>query len=513
MSQPLSPFTVCFELENADTSKINVPLELEQGPIKFGIINLQAITATETEKELEVLFMVDCSGSMSDKCSDGRSKMQHIIHTLQNMITFFVEKPEININITVTAFDTQIYPIVLRTKINRTNMMSVLNKIDEIRPKGNTDIGFALHHSGEYIYELMTEHCDHVYHHIFMTDGEATTGLTDVKELSHYIIKTINNSFIGFGLQHDSIIMDGISSHGKCAYYFIDKLESAGLVYGEILHGIVYNLLTDSTIYINGGLVYNFKMNEWTNRLLVGDIVSETNKTFNIISINPLECDVTIRAKQDGTIVSYTATPIENTSLVSQIYRLRTLQLLYKVNDFCKTWKEHRPNIMLKGELFNFMEEMKSYMDDMHLNNDKFLKNLCDDIYICYKTLGTKYAAMFCKARQLSQGNQRLYTVSNIDEIVNNSLNQYMFGSNHVFGQTPLRHNRNNISLDEYEVHLQSVDLGEYQVELEHQVSDFCDTPYLTQQATQIMRYVSSSDGNVADDEDDNDSVMTQSMF
>jgi hypothetical protein len=117
---------------------------------------------------------------------------------------------------------------------------------------------------------------------------------------------------------------------------------------------------------------------------------------------------------------------------------------------------------------------------------------------------------MFCKARQLSQGNQRLYTVSNIDEIVNNTLNQQIFGSQQIFGQ---RHNRNNILLDEYEVHLQSIDLGEYQVELEHQVSDFCDTPYLTQQATQLMRYVSSSDGNVADDEDDNDSVTTQSIF
>ena len=507
MSQPLSPFTVCFELENADTSKINVPLELEQGPIKFGIINLQAITATETEKELEVLFMVDCSGSMSDKCTDGRSKMQHIIHTLQNMITFFVENPEINVNITVTAFDTQIYPIILRTKINRPNMMCILNKIGEIRPKGNTDLGFALHHSGEYIYELKAEYPDHVYHHIFMTDGEATTGLTDVEGIRQYVVKNINNSFIGFGLQHDALLMDGICSQGKCDYYFIDKLESAGLVYGEILHGMVYNLLNDATIFIRGGLVYDFKTNEWTNQLLVGDIVSETNKTFNIISVNPLECDVTIRAQrqQDGIDVLYTAVPIESTSLYGQVYRQRTLQLFYKVNEFCKTWKEQRPNIILKGELFNFMEEMKSYMEDNHLNNDKFLKNLCDDIYICYKTLGTKYAVMFCKARQLSQGNQRLYTVSNIDEIINN--NQQIFGSQQIFGRShhALRRHRNSNSFD----NLMPA------VELDHQVSDFCDTPYLTQQATQLMRYVSDNGGNNNidndnDDDDDTDSIMTQ---
>ena len=126
MEQPnisiLSQYTICFELENADTSKIYIP-DLEENNVKFGIINFQAITAKETNKELEIIFMVDCSGSMSDKCTDGRSKMQHVIHTLQNMITFFVENPKINVNITVTAFDTQIYTIVLRTKINCDNLV------------------------------------------------------------------------------------------------------------------------------------------------------------------------------------------------------------------------------------------------------------------------------------------------------------------------------------------------------------------------------------------------------
>jgi hypothetical protein len=263
---------------------------------------------------------------------------------------------------------------------------------------------------------------------------------------------------------------------------------------------MVYNLLTDATIYIQGGLLYNFTTNEWTNQLLVGDIVSETNKTFNIISINPLECNVTIRAQQqNGIDVLYTATPIESTSLHGQVYRQRTLQFLYKVNEFCKTWKEQRPTIILKGELFNFMEEMKSYIDDNHLNNDKFIKNLCDDIYICYKTLGTKYAVMFCKARQLSQGNQRLYTVSNIDEIIHNN-NQQIFGSQQIFGRShhALRRHRNSNSFDTLIP----------AVNLEHQLSDFCDTPYLTPQATQIMRYVSDNGGNDADDDDD-DSILT----
>jgi len=103
-SNILSQNTICFKTRNINIEQIPVPID----DAKFGILNFTAVTSGETSDELEFLFLVDCSGSMSDACSDGRSKMQHIIYTLKNMIIFFHEHPNIKINITINAFDTQI---------------------------------------------------------------------------------------------------------------------------------------------------------------------------------------------------------------------------------------------------------------------------------------------------------------------------------------------------------------------------------------------------------------------
>ena len=56
---------------------------------KFGILNLTAVSTPLSDRTQEFVFMVDCSGSMSDQCSDGRTKMQHIVHTIKNMIMYF----------------------------------------------------------------------------------------------------------------------------------------------------------------------------------------------------------------------------------------------------------------------------------------------------------------------------------------------------------------------------------------------------------------------------------------
>lgn len=515
----LSQNSICFETRNINVEQIPVPIE----DAKFGVLNFTAVTTEETIEELDFLFVVDCSGSMSDACSDGRSKMQHIIHTLKNMIIFFHEHPRAKINITINAFDTQIYPIVSRTKITDENFNEIINKIEKIAPRGSTNIEYALTKSSEEITKLNTEFPRNIINHIFMTDGEATDGSKNVELLKNIVNPNITNAFIGFGVEHDAALLNGISSVGKSAYYFIDKLESAGLVYGEILHGIIYKLLTDSEINIENGLIYNFKTNTWVNSLKIGDIVSEANKSYNIISNNPDECKVNIKGTMGDLVILFPSTQIESADLSVQIFRQRTLQILYEANEFCNRRRTYDdPNAFahiirnrrgpeflaveeekkaLKLKLANFLEEIKKYMTDNHLEEDKVLKNLCDDIYICYRTFGTKFGAMYCTARQTSQGTQRQYTVSSLG-FTDDNANVTIRRNRRVLrppGIPTLQRMTNNVVdfndiPDEFELPV-----------MEHTLSDFADTPYLTPQATQVMREISRT-------VDDDDEILTQEI-
>ena len=78
--------SLVFDSTHINVEQVPVPIPRAQ----FGILNLAAVSVPGSGTTLELVFSVDQSGSMSDACSDGRSKMQHIIHTLKNMIVYYV---------------------------------------------------------------------------------------------------------------------------------------------------------------------------------------------------------------------------------------------------------------------------------------------------------------------------------------------------------------------------------------------------------------------------------------
>ena len=523
--------TISFEANTiADDGKIKTPIE----GAHFGILNLTAISTSKTPLEQEVVFVIDQSGSMSDMCTDGRSKMQHIIHTLENMILYFHDNALTNINISVFSFDNEFRQIVERTKITLENLQEICSKIHTLRPLGGTNIEMALIKSGIKINEIMESYPSHVMNHIFMTDGEATEGTRDKNILKELVNTHIHNAFIGFGSHHDSNLLSCLASNKKSGYYFIDALEKAGLVYGEILHGILYKLLTNVEITMENGLVYDYKTNTWVTNLEVADIVGEANKIYHIITNVPDDCEAFIKGTHDGETFTLAMGKLHEAEADYTKYRFRqrTLHFLFQANELEKRKyaNTHYPltllsilgakfidesehiNIkkdgqILKQKMYEFFEELKKYMEDNNLKDDKFLKNLCDDIYISYKTHGTKYSGMYTTARQTSQGTQRCYTVSQTpNELPNYDATDDTFpfiswNNNHVFSlrnnimpQPPnlRRHGKRNITRMTSDQNILNEFADDDNIPiLHHHVSDFDDTPYLTPTAARLMRDVS----------------------
>jgi len=483
------------------TSPIEIPISTITDA-EFGILKLIAVSGQLNQDMCqEFVFTVDCSGSMSDNCSDGRTKMQHIIHTLKNMILYFKEN-SVQASITIHAFDHKIYKIIERTFITEENYAGIITKIDQITPRGSTDIEKALESSKEMIMRIKSEFPTHNISHIFMTDGEVTAGNGNPDVLSEIVDRSVTNAFIGFGIQHDTVLLNTLGSGKNSGYYFVDKLENCGLVYGEILHSILYKLLDDVVISVENGLIYDFKNNSWVETLYVGQIAYENDKIYHIASSRAEDCVVTFSGKNIGgdladVLFVVTTSREQEEDLTKYMYRQRTLEYLYKANDYLKrknslhinnrddlfmfaeqnvteSFKEEEKS--LKEELKTFIAEMKQYMSDKGLTNDGFMKNLCDDIYICYKTLGNRFGAMYVAARQTSQGSQRAYTVRHTPD---DDDNNFIDNSNYV-------NNNNTIWLQRG-----SISNNNDPDELHHELSHFSEAPYVTPTSAGLMRDIS----------------------
>jgi AraC-like DNA-binding protein len=461
------------------------------------------------------------------------------------MIIYFKDNRSARVYVNIFAFDDIIEEIVERTDINEENIDLVISKINRIAPRNSTDIEKALISIKCTIDKIQLKNSTHNICNIFMTDGEATVGNNDVMYLSGLVDRNITNAFIGFGVEHDAVLLKSVSNGDNSSYYFIDKLENAGLVYGEILHGVLYKVLSNVSIESSNCLIYDYKNNVWCTSLKIVDIVSESNKVYHVISSIPDDCSILVKAqaKQNDSTMHY-GFSISNENLASDlskyVFRQRTLQLLYKINKFIekKNYSKRDLSIfrgfenstinrdsvsiieeqnMLKTELKNFMDEMKKYMTDNSLNSDGFMKNLCDDIYISYRTFDTKFGAMYNTSRQSSQGTQRIYTVSHTPNQIQRGLNRTTLTRQtnapltvNLWGSTSTSSPFDDLSENELDI---SVDVDDD--DMTHVLSNFEDSPYLTPCATQVMRELSTGttcdmfaqSKNYISDDDEEDNI------
>jgi len=436
--------------------------------MKFGIINLKIKKTNPITQKRHFVFSIDCSGSMNDLCNDGRTKNDHSNHTLINMVTYFAEHPELMVSISVYAFDGSIYTIIENQDVTQENLDKLIQDIKKIRPKDMTNIEKALLNSREYIVNYCTKNTDSNVTHIFMTDGDATQGNTIPSKLKEYVSSLVSNIFIGFGIEHNVYLLKELASDNKNNYYFVDALEKAGLVYGEILHSIIYRVLENTNISVVNGLIYDWKKNSWVDRIDIGDLVSESNKIIHVLSDNPSEFSCLLQCSLCGSKEPFelsikniikkahagdsdSAVDDDNDDkldgfieLTKYKYRQRTQQLLYEANlhnfnnlkckdplkisphhihdydDFCKIHYENGK--LLKAKMKDLLKEMQQFLDkpspslenveNLEPKEPNLYKLLCDDIYICLHTFDTSHGAMYSCARQTSQGAQRSYSAT-----------------------------------------------------------------------------------------------------
>ena len=164
------------------------------------------------------------------------------------------------------------------------------------------------------------------------------------------------------------------------------------------------------------------------------------------------------------------------------MWRLKTLELMFEseraLNKYDYQYDStHYPNTKhgeIKNKLKLFFQKLKSYMERHKLQNDSFMTNLCDDIFVCIKSQSSILGKMFIGARQSSQGQQRAYNTTSLDDL---------FTSGKMISKrAPRRVRFDTFSSDDE-------DEDDFD---DHQVSQLTTTPYAGHNQSQLMRSLSN---------------------
>ena len=433
--------TTVIEYSRINFHNENIPQTIQifdSSKTKFGIFDLKLRDNIERNRNIHIFLSIDCSESMEDLCNDGKTKIQHIKHTLENILTTLHKNEEYNISIQCQSFDINVDKIIDNVEnIRDANLELLLSNFEEkLIPKNSTNIELALKSASEEISKYKLANPTYEITHIFLTDGEITEGSKNNEELLSFVPKDCYNIFIGYGLEHDTKLLSYLATDRiKNEYRFIDVLENAGLVYGEIIHGILYRAFEDVKIEINRGEIYDFLTNTWEQELNIGSLLIGQQKTFHIRSKYTHKLVVSVIGKNiiQNNYEMLTEICVLNDDikldLNTYMFRQRTQEFLYHSHKISnKDIKKSLNEIsFMKNEINEFYKIMTNFMKLNNLETNQMMKMLCDDIYIAYKTLGTSTGILFICARHKSNGLEQTYmcTAPKEKNIANNPLSKY----------------------------------------------------------------------------------------
>jgi len=481
-------------------------------------ICLPAAEPTCTPKTIHV--MTDVSGSMDERCSDKNSKLDQIKHVTKNIIRFIANNCA-NITLQVSAFNSDVMVVIEPEIVTKDNQDEMIRKIEMMTAIDMTDIEKAIR-----AIKYGTTGAEQ--HNILMTDGDANIGETRANELVKLVDIGASNTFIGFGLEHNPHMITTLANTRNGAYYFIDQLERSGVAYGEILHGIVHRVYKSARLIVENGEVYDWKTNTWANEVYIGGLAADTKKRYHIQTDDPNK--IRVRFMDDDVEVNKTVFHGQFEDLTQMEYRYCTLKMLFRATQMSSPHRnaiytlhaqplvkpleaqpadasakpldasakpldasakplDAKPTIRdLKVEMKNLVAEMTTYMET--LDDKRLMKNLCDDIVVVYRTIGTRYGHMYSCARQCSQGTERIHTASNTPGSRDEEYGEEDPDS--VFASPPrLRFGRSLFAPKKQRDPLCEDDDDEFN---NYMVSDEAETPHSSRTATALINEISITD-------------------
>ena len=310
----------------------------ENGTPQFGILRMEVPILPISFQPLAMLLNLDHSGSMDDPCADGRTKMQHIKHTIRNILRVLMlkleENPELTIYLCIHIFSHDVENILQKyvtenkenvvldsdtlldgcsrisrrtdgtkerspeeygfLRITKKSVQWIIDEVERIVPWGCTNIELSLKSAKDRMDTFRENHPEFRMAHIQLTDGQATLGKSLPEDLKPFVDTSYRNIFVGYGEDHDGHLMTSLGELSPtCEYKFVDIIENTGLVYGEILYNLLYPF-HDSPVYLvmsNGTKIYDWSTNEWVTDMTIPPLSGNSEKIVQIMSDGTVPID------------------------------------------------------------------------------------------------------------------------------------------------------------------------------------------------------------------------------
>jgi uncharacterized protein YegL len=412
----------------------------------FGTLDISTAAADPIPYTWDVKFSIDNSGSMSDQCRDGRTKLQHIKHTLGNIIRLFASYKSMTFNVCIHTFNDQTEQIIDFTTISDSNLEEILAKISTIYDTGSTNLLKPITETTEQMKARSSIYPNNKQLHFLLTDG-----IDSCDNNSNTIVGAVHSDYetvvFGFGIDHDSHTLIRIGDKPNCNYGFIAEIEKAGIIYGEYIHNILYRVCTDISIELQSAEIYSWKTNTWENVLRLDSLASELTKTYyvrtkadpreitgvlngrlcTLSEINSIDTLDHIEVLPDLLAPSGELIKID---LLDHMFRYKTLELLYEANSMDlqnSTGGFWRPRIVsrfnetitdIRKKLLTLYTNMRAYIKARYPSGSSFMESLLDDIYVSRLSFEKTNTRIFSLTRHRTQGNQNVYTPTSIDNFI-----------------------------------------------------------------------------------------------
>jgi len=389
----------------------------------FGIINIKLKSIPITQQPIFLLFTIDRTGSMNECDRKMIRKIDQVKQTFKNLIRYLSNQP-IQVYICVNAFNDTVETIIKDVQITKKNSSTLMQKIDELTPDGLTNIGEAILSAKHKLTTYAINNPNHQVGHIFMTDGEPTIGITNSNELKKLVNYTYSNTFIGYGIDHNAILLRELCENSNAEYLFVDKTENTSLVYGEAIHKFLYPAIKNVSIEIENGYIYDWRSNQWVSNLNENVLVGEIDKIYNIKITDCKNVQATISGnygtyfENHGIVdILYPLPPLISLSgdiipafvdLTKYIFRQKVMEVLFSA----KKNLHYNEKVSIRNKIKSLFKIITEYIKKNNYQDDAFMKTLCDDLSIVYNTIGMEYGNTYAISRHSAQGAQQSYNIT-----------------------------------------------------------------------------------------------------